>query len=196
VGCCFWCPRLHREIFSAKGLDVPPGEELRAAAVHNVQLLAALVPTRLGVGLVEETRKVLLWGLIPQLPLRHCSISVRDLLFAGSPRRGGAIPGPLVTPLAEALYEFLDLAAFSGVVASPGMNRTRPKVGTLLARVLAIQFLAPGRCCRGDQSPSLRPVDAAVLLILLLAAARGNDTGAPLWQNRLKYYGSSALVIA
>jgi hypothetical protein len=58
-------PRLRRENLSAKGLDVPPGEELLTATVHDVQLLVALVTTGLGVGLVEETLGVFVGGLIP-----------------------------------------------------------------------------------------------------------------------------------
>jgi hypothetical protein len=64
------------------------------------------------------------FGLVPQLPLRHGSIGVRGLLLAGTLRRGGVILGGLVAPLAEALREFLDLAAFGGAVAGPSMNRT------------------------------------------------------------------------
>jgi hypothetical protein len=58
------------------------------------------------------------------------------------------------------------------------MNRTRPRVGTLLARALATQFLTPGYCRCSDRSPSLRLVHATIFLILLLAAARGSDTSA------------------
>jgi hypothetical protein len=36
VRCRLWRHRLHREDLSAEGLDVPPGDELRAAAVHHV----------------------------------------------------------------------------------------------------------------------------------------------------------------
>jgi hypothetical protein len=116
--------RPHRENFSAKGFDVPPGDELRAAAVHDVQLLVVLVPPGFRVGLVEETLKVLLWGLIPQLHLRRGSIDIRDFHLVGQPRREGVVLGGLVTPLAEPLREFLDLASFSGPVAGPRMNRT------------------------------------------------------------------------
>jgi hypothetical protein len=84
--------RLHREDLSAKCLDVPPGDELRTAAVHDVQLLAALVTTGLGVGLVEETLEVFIGGLIPQLPLRRGCIGIGGFLLAGPSRRGRAFP--------------------------------------------------------------------------------------------------------
>jgi hypothetical protein len=66
VGRRFRCPRLHRENFSVQSLDVSSGDELRAAAVNDVQLLAMLVAPELGVGLVVEALKVLIWGLVPQ----------------------------------------------------------------------------------------------------------------------------------
>jgi hypothetical protein len=80
-------------------------------------------PPGLRVGLVEETLKVLVWGLVPQLPLCHSYIGIGDLLLAGLPWRGGGILGVLVAPLTEALRKFLDLAALGGAVASPRMNR-------------------------------------------------------------------------
>jgi hypothetical protein len=69
---------------------------------------------------VEENLKVLVWGLVPQLPLYRSCISIGELLLAEPPRRGGAILGGLVAPLAKALCEFLDLAALGGAVVSPG----------------------------------------------------------------------------
>jgi hypothetical protein len=45
VGRRLWRSWLHRENFSAKGFDVPMGDELRTAAVHDVQLFAALIPS-------------------------------------------------------------------------------------------------------------------------------------------------------
>jgi hypothetical protein len=125
---------------------------------------------------VEETLKVLVWGLVPQLLLRRSSIGIRDLLLAGPPRWGGTILGGLVAPLAEVLREFLDLAALGGAVASPRMNRARPRVGALLAWALAARVLAPIRCRRSNRSPSSWLVHATILLILFLAAARGSDT--------------------
>jgi hypothetical protein len=44
--------------------------------------------------------------------------------------------------------------------------------------VLAVRVLSPGRYRCSDRSPSLWLVHAAVLLVLLLAVARGSDTGA------------------
>jgi hypothetical protein len=82
-------------------------------------------------------------------------------------------------PLADALRELQDLMAFRGAVVGPRMNRTRPRVATLLARTVAARVLAPGRCRCSDRSSSLWLVCAVVLLVLLLAAARGSDTGAP-----------------
>jgi hypothetical protein len=149
-----WRPRLHRENLSAKGFDIPPGDELRTTAVHDVQLFAALVSTGLGVGLVEETLKVFVWGLITQLPLRRGCISVGGLLLAGPPRRGGAFPGGLVAPLAKALRELLDLAALGGAVASPMMNKARLRVGALLTWALATGVLAPSRCCCSGRTPN------------------------------------------
>jgi hypothetical protein len=128
---------------------------------------------------MEETLKVLLWGLVPQLPLRRGSVGVRVILLAVPPWWGGVTLGGLVAPLAEALLEFLDLTAFGGAVVGPRVNKTRPGVGMLFVRALAAQVLAPGRSCRSDRSPSLRLVHVAVLLVFLLAATRGSDTGAP-----------------
>jgi hypothetical protein len=48
---------------------------------------------------VEETLKILVWGLVPQLPLPRSCIGIGDLFLAGPPRRGGAIFGGLVTTL-------------------------------------------------------------------------------------------------
>jgi hypothetical protein len=59
----------------------------------------------------------------------------------------------LVTPLAEALRELLDLAALGGAVASPRVNRARPEVGALLPWALATGVLAPGRCRSNGRSP-------------------------------------------
>jgi hypothetical protein len=128
---------------------------------------------------MEETLKVLLWSLVPQLPLCRGCVDVRDLLLAGPPRRGGVTLGGLVAPLAEVLREFLDLVAFGGAVAGPRVNRTRPEVGALLARALAARVQVPDRCRRSDRSPSLRHVYATVLLAFLLTVARSSDTGAP-----------------
>jgi hypothetical protein len=95
--------------------------------------LRVLVPPGLGVGLVEETLEVLVWGMIPQLPLRRSCVGIGDPLLAGPSLRGGAILGGLVAPLAKTLREFLNLTALSGAVASPRMNRARPGVSALLA---------------------------------------------------------------
>jgi hypothetical protein len=59
----------------------------------------------------------------------------------------------LVAPLAKALRELLDLAALGGAVASPRMNRTRPRVGALLSWALASGVLAPGRCSGNGWTP-------------------------------------------
>jgi hypothetical protein len=152
VGRHLWCPRLHRENLLAKGFDIPPGDELRTAAVHDVQLFMTLIPTGLGVRLLEETIEVFVWGLIPQLPLHRGCISIGGLLLAGPPQRGGAFPRGLVAPLAKALRELLDLTALGGAVVSPRMNRARPRVGALLMWALATGVLAPGRCCCSDRT--------------------------------------------
>jgi hypothetical protein len=102
---------------------------------------------------MEKTLKVFVGGLIPQFPLRRGCIGVGDLLLARPPRRGGAFPGGLVTPLVEALRELLDLAALGGAVASPRMDRARPRVGALLSWALAAGVLAPGRCCCNSRAP-------------------------------------------
>jgi hypothetical protein len=179
VGCCFRCPRLHRENFPAKGLDVSLGDELRATVVHDVQLLAALVTPRLGVRLVVETLKVLLWCLVPQFRCRRGSVGVGDLLLARPPRWGGVILGGLLASLADALRELQDLTPFEDAVAGPRMDKTRPRVAKLLVRTLAALVLAPGRCRRSTRSSSLWLVCTAVLLVLLLASTRGSSTGAP-----------------
>jgi hypothetical protein len=145
-------PRLHREDLSAKRLDVPPRDELRTTAVHDVQVLVVLVTTGLRVGLVEETLKVFVGGLIPQLPLRRGRVGVGSLLLAGPPRRGGAFPGGLVTPLVKVLHELLDLAALGGAVASPWMNWARP-VGALLTWALASGVLSSGHRSSNGWTP-------------------------------------------
>jgi hypothetical protein len=48
-----WDPRDHRKDLSAQGLDIPAGGELPAPAVHDVQLLAAVVFVT-GVGVPSE----------------------------------------------------------------------------------------------------------------------------------------------
>jgi hypothetical protein len=126
---------------------------------------------------VEEALEVLVWGLIPQLPLRRNCIGIGGLLLAVPPRRGGAFPRGLVAPLAKALRELLDLAALGGVVASPRMNRARPEVGALLTWALATGVLVPGHCSYSDRTPNSWLVETTVLLILFLATARGSDTG-------------------
>jgi hypothetical protein len=162
-----------------KSLDVSPGDELQAAAVHDVQLLATLVTPGLGVRLMVEALKALLWGLVPQPLLRRRSVDIGDLLLAGPPRRGGVILGGLLAPIADALREFQDLTTFGGAVMGSKMNKARPKVTTLLARTFAAWVLAPGCCRCSDRSSSLRLVCVAILPIHLLAAAKGSDTGAP-----------------
>jgi hypothetical protein len=147
-------PWLHREDLPAKGLDVPPGDELRTAAVHNVQLLAALVPAGLGIGLLEKSLEVFVGGLIPQLSLRRGCVGIGGFLLTGPARWGGALLGGLISPLAEALRELLDLAALGGAVASPRMNRARPGVGALLSRALATGVLAPGRRSCNGRTPN------------------------------------------
>jgi hypothetical protein len=60
----------------------------------------------------------------------------------------------LVTPLAEALCELLNLAVLGGAVASPRMNRARPRVGALLPWALASGVLAPGRRSSDGRTPN------------------------------------------
>jgi hypothetical protein len=102
---------------------------------------------------VEETLEVFVGGLIPQLPLRRGRVGIGGFLLAGPPRRGGTFPRGLVTPLAKALRELLDLAALGGAVASPRMNRARPGVGALLTWALASGVLAPGRRSSNGRTP-------------------------------------------
>jgi hypothetical protein len=170
-------PRRHREDLSAKGLDVSVGDELRTAAVHDVQLLATLVSIGLGVRLVVETLEVLVGGLIPQLPVRRSFVDVGGFLLAGPPRRGRAFLRGLVAPLAEALREPLDLAALSGTVASPWVDRARPGDGALLPWALATRVLGFDRRGSDGRTPYLWLVRATDLLVLPLAASRGSDTG-------------------
>jgi hypothetical protein len=154
MGRCLRHPWLHREDLPAKGLDVPPGDKLRTAAVHNVQLLTALISAGLGIGLLEKSLEVFIGGLIPQLPLSRSYVGIGGFLLAGPPRRGGAFLGGLVPPLAEALRELLDLAALSGAVASPRMDRTRPRVGALLSWALTTGVLASGRRSCNGRTPN------------------------------------------
>jgi hypothetical protein len=118
MGRCLRDPQLHREDLQAKGLDVPPGDELPAPTVHYVQLFAALVLTGVGVIVAVNALRFSSGGLVPQLLLPDSSLAVRGFLLARplARRWGRAILGGLLTPPTDSLRELLDLAAISGAV--------------------------------------------------------------------------------
>jgi len=82
-------PRLHREDLSAKGLDISPGDEFRASAVHHVQLLAALVLARVGVAMAIDAFYFSSWGLKPQPLLHGSGLTVGGFLLARPLARRG-----------------------------------------------------------------------------------------------------------
>jgi hypothetical protein len=113
-----------------------------------------------------------------------CNFCVRELLilartwFAfGLPSktgcdRWGAILGSLLAPLADALRELDDLAALRGVVATVGVHRARAAIASLWTWVLVALVPAPSRSC-DDRSSSLRPLVAAILLLLFAVLGDG-----------------------
>jgi hypothetical protein len=103
---------------------------------------------------VEETLNILVWGLVPQLPLRPSCIGIGDLLLAEPPRWGGAILGGLVAPLVEALREFLDLAALGGAVASLRMNRDDPGSVRCWCGRLPREFWPPAATATATGAPA------------------------------------------
>ena len=112
-----------RKDLTAQGLHVPTGGELLASAIHNVQLLAAVVVIT-GVGVSsEDVLKDLLGGLIPEVPFSRGYVTFVDLLLARPAPRRRAILGGLLVPLADALRELQDLSAFRGTMATVGVDR-------------------------------------------------------------------------
>jgi hypothetical protein len=162
-----------RKDLSAQGLDVPMGGKLPASAVHNVQLLAAIVViTRVGVS-SDDVLEDLLGGLIPEVPFARGQVTFVDLLLARLATRWRAIPRGLLAPLVDALRELQDFLALRGAMASVRVNRARPTVTSLLPGALVALVLAPSRSY-GDRSTRLRPIVVAVLF--LLATALGGGT--------------------
>ena len=68
-------PWVRRKDLSAQGLHIPTGGKLPASAIHNVQLLAALVVLT-GVGVSSEVfLENLLGGLIPDVPFSRGQVA-------------------------------------------------------------------------------------------------------------------------
>jgi hypothetical protein len=159
---------------STQGLNVPMGGKLPASAIHNIQLLAAVVViTRVGVS-SDNVLEDLLGGLIPEVPLARGQVTFVDLLLARPATRWRAIPRGLLAPLADALRELQDFPALRGAMASIRVDRAQPTVTSLLPGALVALIPAPS-LSYGDRSTRLRPIVAAVLL-LLLATALGGGT--------------------
>jgi hypothetical protein len=92
-----------RKNLAAQGLHVPARGELPASAIHDVQLLAAvIVITKVGVS-SEDVLEDLPVCLIPKVPLSCGCVSFVDLLLARSVTSRRAILGGLLVPLADAL---------------------------------------------------------------------------------------------
>ena len=107
----------------AQGLHVPTRGELPASAIHNVQLLAAVIVIT-GVGVSsEDVLEDLLGGLIPEVPFSRGYVTFVDLLLARPAPRPRAILGGLLASLADALRELQDLSAFRGAMATVGVDR-------------------------------------------------------------------------
>jgi hypothetical protein len=85
---CLRDPWGRRKDLSVQGLHVPTGGQLPASAVHNLQLLAAVVViTRVGVS-SEDFLENLLRGLILKVPFSRGYVTFVDLLLARpAPRR-------------------------------------------------------------------------------------------------------------
>jgi hypothetical protein len=57
------------------------------------------------------------------VPFSRGHLAVVDLFFARSAMRWGAVPGRLLTPLADVFREVNDLVTLSGAVATVGVHR-------------------------------------------------------------------------
>jgi hypothetical protein len=109
---CLRDPWVRRKDLSTQGVHIPTGGKLPASAIHNVQLLAAVVVlTRVRVS-SEDFLENLLGVLIPQVPFSRGQVAFVDLLLAGPATRRRTILGGLLEPLADALRELQDLPAF------------------------------------------------------------------------------------
>jgi hypothetical protein len=114
------------------------GGELPAPAVHHVQLLVVVVViTRVGVSSENILEDPLRW-LIPEVPFSRGHVTFVDLLLARSATRQRAILRSLLTPLADALRELDDLAAFWGAMATVGVHRAWPTVASQWLWVLGV----------------------------------------------------------
>jgi pSer/pThr/pTyr-binding forkhead associated (FHA) protein len=79
---CLRDPWGRRKDLTAQVLRVPTGGELLASAIHNIQLLAAVIVIT-GVGVSsEDVLEDLLGGLIPEVPFSHGYVTFVDLLLA------------------------------------------------------------------------------------------------------------------
>jgi hypothetical protein len=85
--------------------------------------------------------------------------------------RRGAVLGGLLTPFADALHEFDDLATLRGAMATVGVYRALAVVTHLRPRALVALVSAPSRRC-DDRSSRRRPLGASVLLLFLFAVLR------------------------
>jgi hypothetical protein len=90
--------------------------------------------------------------------------------------RWRAILGSLLAPLADALRELDDLAAFWGTVVTVGVHRAWPTIASLRPWALVVLILVPSHGC-DDRSSRLRPL-VAVVLLLLFVATLGDGTQA------------------
>jgi hypothetical protein len=161
-----------RQDLAVQGLHVPTGGELPAPAVHYVQLLVVVVVVT-GVGASsEDVLEDLLGGLILEVLLSRDHVIVVDPLLARSATGWGAILGRLLAPLADALRELDDLTALRGAVATVGVHMACVVVASLWSWALVALVPAPSHSC-DDRSSSLRPLVAAVLLLLFAVFGDG-----------------------
>jgi hypothetical protein len=141
------------------------GGELPAPAVHDVQLLAAVIVI-IGVrAFSEDVLEFLLGGLIPEAPLSRGHVTIVDPLLARPATGWGAILGRLLVPLADVLRELDDLAALRGAVVTVGVHRACAAVASLWPGALVALAPAPS-CSYDDRRGRLRLLVATVLLLL------------------------------
>jgi hypothetical protein len=120
---CLWDPWGRRKDLSAQGLHVPTGGKFPASAIHNVQLLVAVIVIT-GVGVSsKDFLENLLESLIPEVPFSRGQVAFVGLLLSRSVMRRRAILGGLLAPLADALRELQDLPTFRGAMATVGVDR-------------------------------------------------------------------------
>jgi hypothetical protein len=81
--------------------------------------------------------------LISEAPFSRGHITVVDPLLARPAVRWGAVFGRLLAPLADALRELDDLAAFGGAMVTVGVHRARAAVTHLWPWALVALTLPP-----------------------------------------------------